>query len=768
MMTLEICFQGRSFRDVARLAAVWACFTLRVAHGAAAEPVNVALLQGDFPFQGACVSAAFPKGNTAMKGIALRVGPRSSMLFDTELLRMAAGWREGFITTRGVAFDGAHGGHPSIDGEQLFGTSALPGWIGERDTFADPRSEPFGPLPQAWGRWDGLYVNGMEVVMAYTVRGAKILEHPTTLFREGITGFVRDFDIDRAREAMTLLVCEVDSAMAMQGASGATLLFQVEGQDATKVGVAGLPSGARLVAEGSRAVVKLPKGASGKFRVAVWKGPKEFSGKFDALLEGAVNLPDIKKGGPARWKHEVVTQGVLEASVTPDGAYVVDSLTPPIENPWRRRVRFGGLDFFADGKRAALCTWDGDIWIVSGIDEKLENLKWTRFASGMYETLGLAIVNDVVYTSGRDQITRLHDFNKDGEADYYENFCNLYTSTEGFHEFVFDLQADKAGNFYFAKAAPVRPGGSGFERIAAHNGTLCKVSKDGSAIEIVATGFRAPNGIGVRADGQLTTGDNEGTWIPACPINWIKPGGFYGVEHVAHRKPVPEFDPPLCWLSRNGWDNSGGGQVWVTSDRWGPFKNELLHASYGECGLFLVMPQKAGDRMQGGVVRFPIKFTSSAMRPRFNPGDGQLYVAGLQGWQTKAAKISGLDRVRYTGKPVYGVRALSVDSRGVRLTFSQLLDKASAEDIQNYAVHRWNYRRSMNYGSQDWSVADPEKRGRDTVEVRSAKLSEDGKTVTLEVADLKPVMQMQIKFVIKARDGVEIQQEVQHTIHVVP
>src|SRR6185295_17999355 len=48
------------------------------------------------------------------------------------------------------------------------------------------------------------------------------------------------------------------------------------------------------------------------------------------------------------------------------------------------------------------------------------------------------------------------------------------------------------------------------------------------------------------------------------------------------------------------------------------------------------------------------------------------------------------------------------------------------------------------------SVADPKKRGRDRVEIRSAKVSADGKTVTLEVPGLAPVMQMQVKMNIKS------------------
>ena len=85
--------------------------------------------------------------------------------------------------------------------------------------------------------------------------------------------------------------------------------------------------------------------------------------------------------------------------------------------------------------------------------------------------------------------------------------------------------------------------------------------------EVVARGFRAPNGIGVRADGQVTTSDNEGTWVPTTPLNWVDGKAFHGVINDLTPKDLAEkFSPPILWLSHNDYDNSGGGQVWVTSD----------------------------------------------------------------------------------------------------------------------------------------------------------------------------------------------------------
>ena len=51
--------------------------------------------------------------------------------------------------------------------------------------------------------------------------------------------------------------------------------------------------------------------------------------------------------------------------------------------------------------------------------------------------------------------------------------------------------------------------------------------------------------------------------------------------------------------------------------------------------------------------------------------------------------------------------------------------------------------------------------------MKSATLSEDGKTVTLKIDNLQPVMQMKIAYNLKAADGAKVQNAIYNTINVV-
>jgi len=677
------------------------------------------------PFFSSTLLVPSQKQNVTYKAISIRLGKEKkyAVAFDTELLRMSVAWKGDFLkitpTREGLA------GPPDVAGDVLFGTSPSPGWV-VGDDFADPRPDRLGPLPPERGKYRGLYVYGSNVVLSYTIGDCPVLEVPV-LGDDGV--------VSRVIEA---------------GPSKGSLVLRAAERGDGSIGMRLIdpPAGAKLETQRFLGVVLPPLERPAVFKVELRPGPSKVT---DTHPLGAIVPSQMIRGGPAHYPEPVTTKGVLG---TGDGPYVVDTLTPPVDNPWKSFLRFGGHDFFSNGD-CAVCSVSGDVWVVSGIDEKLEQLKWRRFATGLFQPLGLKIVDDKVYVLGRDQITRLHDLNNDGEADFYENFNNDVKVTTNGHAYTTNLETDPQGNFYYTKS------GDGTE----HGGTVLKVSRDGSKLEVFATGLRNVNGAGAGPHGEITVADNQGEWVPASRIDVVSPGKFLGYQPMSKRNPPPT-DPgkPLCWMPQNV-DNSSGGQTWVPDDRWGPFKGHMLHTSYGAAALLLVMQEKVEGVDQGGVWRFPFTFDSGAMRARFRKQDGQLYVSGLRGWQTAGAKDACLQRVRYTGKPVYAPTDINVRKNGIKLAFTCPLDKQTASDAGSYSILQWNYHWTAEYGSRQWSVNDPSRQGYDTLEVKSATLLPDGKSVFLEVPNLRPVMQMQIGYDLEAADGTQVRGDVYNTVH---
>ncbi len=717
------------------------------------------------------------QGCTANKGIAIKLGNNEgAMLFDTDLCRWAGGWMGGYVNYVGVAFTGAHGPNPGpAKGASLFfETNPTPTW-GHAGTFADPRKlpsgpgaakVPFGPLPKDWVKYRGLFLSGDNVVVSYSVGTAMLLEMPAMEKVSDVNVLTRTTNVLAAGAASAEILWAGEGQVGEK--DGALVVTQ--GDNRTIIAGIGLPMGAKFKVDGKAAILELPAFTAGAaFKVVYAKGAAADETKLIAAAKGAAKASDLRtftKGGAPHWPEQLKTTMTAGTAGEKD-AYVVDSIEVPFENPYKAWMRAGGFDFFKDG-RIAVSTWSGDVWIVSGVNKDFSGqVTWKRYATGLFHALGLRIVNDEVFVLGRDQITKLHDLNKDGEADQYECFNNDVQVTPGFHEFTFDLQTDSKGNFYFAKGGPVSPGGRGWGPLSDHNGCIFKVSPDGQKFEIFATGVRAPNGMGVGPGDMVTTGDNEGTWVPKCYVHIVKPGDFISVPDLAHREQVPtDYGRHVCFIPKD-WDNSGGGQTWVPNDKWGMPKGTMLHTSYGTCSLFRVVYEDVGGTPQGGLVRFPLRFDSGIMRPRFSPIDGQLYVVGLKGWQTSGAKDSALQRVRYTGKPNNQPAELHVRTNGIELAFPYALDAASASDAANYAVKQWNYKWTSNYGSDNYSVKDGSK-GEDTVAIKSVKLSSDRKRVLLEIEGLVPVMQMEIKMKINSQDGTPVTDRILNTINVVP
>ncbi|HXX94535.1 MAG TPA: DUF6797 domain-containing protein [Planctomycetota bacterium] len=658
------------------------------------------------------------RGNFANKGIAVLLdrSKQASICFDTELLKFTSGWTGGFIGWPSGR-DGIEG-QPAADGTVRFGSRKNALGISKGGEWKDPRPIPYGPLPRDWGRYRGLYLHGDRVIFSYTAGDAQILDMPG--YDPTTDTFTRAINATRP---CRLLISDRDEATVVTASGEAT-----------------------VEAQGNRIELAVRAGWSS---VAIGAG----------MPPAPADLAPLTRGAPGR--NEAVT---VAGSIGKEaGAFQVDTIPVPYDNPSKSYMRLTGVDFFSDGKRAAVCTLDGDVWIVSGIDESLEKITWKRFASGLFQTLGLRIVGDQVYTLGRDQITRFHDFNGDGEADFYECFNNDCGVTPSYHEFTHDLHTDSQGNWYYAKGSNL--GGA----VVPFHGCLVRVSKDGLSSEVWATGFRAPNGFAVGPDDVIATSDNQGNWTPSTPINYLtEKGQFCGFVPCSHQKPEPKVRPlALHWIPYD-LDNSGGGQIWCTSDKWGPFKNQLFHLSYGKCALFYILREKSGPLWQGGSIKFPFKFLSGSMRGRFNPVDGQMYLVGMRGWQTDANRDGCFQRVRYTGKPANLPLEAKVTSGGLSITFTDPLDRESAASVDSYSATWANLRWTAAYGSDEYWVSDPNKKGREPLPIKSASLSADGKTVTLEIDGLKPVYYVRLNYRLRSADGAPIRQELDYTINRVP
>ena len=613
------------------------------------------------------------------KGSASRVGDKGegTIVFDTDLCTWRAGWTGGFLKTDPARYGLIGALKPA--GKMIFSNSAVPGVANLKGSYADPRESKSGPLPKSHARYKGLHLISGRVAIRYAIGDFDVFEHPWCKTEKG--NEIKFFRNIRVRKN-------------------------------------GLSLGFNHLQESGRPV-------------DILKLVEKYNPEL--TVYATMNISQLDE--PRRWGEPIVSKGIVDKRKT---SFAIDTITIPFKNEHNALMFTAGHDFTTNGD-CYVAMAHGDVWKVTGIDTGLQKVKWYRFATGLYQPLGLRVMKDQVYVLGRDQITRLHDYNKNGEADFYEAFNNDIMIGGGGHSYATCLETDPAGNFYFIRCAEGTP----------HGGVLLKVLADGSKLSVVATGFRNPNGLGVGPNGVITAADQQGTWVPETRLDVIRPGGFYGFMPSHKRKVAPTmYDPPLLWIPRV-LDNSAGGQVWVPKNSWGPLGGELLHFSYGRCSMMHIVR----DGANGGVVPLPGRFLSGACRGRFNPKDGHLYVTGLLGWQTSAIRDGCLQRVRFTGEPIRQPIRMKIHANGIRLTFSTALDKKIAEDIDSWSAEQWNYRWTAAYGSKDWSVKDPNKQGRDLIAIKNAKLLSDGKSVFLQIAKVAPVHSMAIQYNLDTAQG---------------
>jgi hypothetical protein len=163
--------------------------------------------------------------------------------------------------------------------------------------------------------------------------------------------------------------------------------------------------------------------------------------------------------------------------------------------------------------------------------------------------------------------------------------------------------------------------------------------------------------------------------------------------------------------------------------------------------------------MQGGMCALPIPpLPTGVMRGRFHPKDGQLYACGMFAWAGNQTAPGGMYCIRATGKPMFLPTGLHATTKGLTITFTEPLDRACASDPSHYSAKTWSLKRTANYGSEHYNEQ--------PLRVTAASLSEDGRTVSLTLPEIRPTWGMEINYRLKGLQAEPCVGMIHNTIHV--
>lgn len=423
-------------------------------------------------------------------------------------------------------------------------------------------------------------------------------------------------------------------------------------------------------------------------------------------------------------------------------------------------LEVGGMAFLPDG-RLAVCTRRGEIWLIEDpYQKKSKTPKFTRFARGLHEPLGLAYHEGSLYVNQRAELTKITDTNKDDQADLFETIC-AWPLSGNYHEYAYGpLFLPNGDMLVTLNLSWVGRG----ESLVKWRGWMMRVTPDGKVIPHAA-GMRSPAGFGFNDAGDVFFAENQGDWISSGKITHIEAGDF--ATHPASLRWADEEGSPLKGLRRDQFADSIGllhefgktiphfkepsvifphtlmgistADITSVPDGFGPFKGQLLVGDQGHSKVMRAYLEKVNGKYQGACFPFLEGFSSGILRLVWGT-DHSLFVGMTsRGWAATGQAEYGLQRVDWKGKTPFEMQAMKATPNGFELVFTKPVNRKQAEDVKLYTITGFTYSYHKKYGSP---VIDQK-----TCAVLKAEVAQDGLSVRLYVDGLREgyVHQLNVK-----------------------
>ena len=435
------------------------------------------------------------------------------------------------------------------------------------------------------------------------------------------------------------------------------------------------------------------------------------------------------------------------------------------------------------GGRIAVSSRRGEIYIVdNAYSGAVEDAKFTRFAHGLHEVLGLAWKDGGLYTTQRCELTKISDSNGDGKADVFKTVTDAWGINGDYHEYTFGSKFDKDGNIWL----PMCLTGS-FNSDSKFRGWCMRATEDGKLIP-TCSGVRSPGGVGFNATGDVFYTDNQGPWNGTCTLKWLKPGSFQGhpggnkwyaetdgAIGPAPKEPVsgsrimteadkiPEFEPPVVMFPYSKMGKSASGIACdVSGGKFGPFKDQLFVGDQHDSTIMRCFIEQIDGHYQGACFPFRRGFGSGSLAVEFGE-DGSLFVGGTnRGWGSVGKEKFALERLVWTGKTPFEVLEMKAKPDGFELTFTEPIDKATAEAVASYELETYTYIYQSSYGSPEVDHTKPT--------ITKAIAGANGHSVRLTIDGLQRghVHELHLKGVRSAKQSPLLHDAAYYTLNYIP
>jgi azurin len=385
-------------------------------------------------------------------------------------------------------------------------------------------------------------------------------------------------------------------------------------------------------------------------------------------------------------------------------------------------LEVGGIATLPDG-RVAVSTRRGEIWLIENAYMHNQTKPYFKqFASGLHEILGLAYKDGAFYCTQRGELTKITDIDGDEVADLYEPIAKFQLSGN-YHEYSYGPVLDKQGNMLVTlNLAWV---GYGEGKFAKWRGWLLKISPDGK-VEPLATGLRSPAGFNINELGDIFYGENQGDWVGSGRVTHLEKGDFAGnpggltwtkepdsplklsIEDIPDTgeplykatEKVKSLKLPAVWFPHTLMGISTADILEDnTHGKFGPFEGQYFVADQGHSKVMRMFLEKVKGQYQGVCFPFREGWMSGLLRLRWGI-DGSLF-GGMtsRGWASTGKAPFGLQRLVWTGKVPFEMKAIRAMPDGFEIEFTKPVAKQTAERLSNYDISSFNYKYHHQYGS---------------------------------------------------------------------